>query len=322
MEPHLSGTATSVPVPRAAPANPVAATKKVLGTHVSAGADYTCAVLRTGAVKCWGAGDKLGLGDHENRGDDPNEMGDALPAVELGKGRTAISVSAGAEHTCAVLDSGAVKCWGAGSYGTLGLGDTKARGYAPNELGDALPAVDLGTGRTALAVSAGSSHTCAVLDTGAVKCWGRGAEGPLGLGDDKTRGDNPKEMGDALPAVNLGGGGRAVAVTAGVRHTCALLDTGAVKCWGRGTEDRQARGADPNQLGDALPAVDLGAGRTAVAVSAGYSHTCALLDTGAVKCWGYGAEGQLGLGDKKARGRKPNEMGDALPAVNLGGLVR
>ena len=310
--------------PPAAHATPAAATKKVLATRLSAGDNYTCAVLRTGAVKCWGDGDELGLGDHENRGDDPNEMGDALPAVDLGKGRTAISVSAGAEHRCAVLDTGAVKCWGSGADGRLGLGDTKARGAAPNEMGDALPAVDLGTGRTALAVSAGFSHTCALLDTGAVKCWGKGDSGRLGIGDDNTRGDNPKEMGDALPAVDLGTGRTAVAVSAGGFHTCAVLDTGAVKCWGDGLSGQlglgvtEIRGNDPSAMGDGLPAVDLGTGRTAVALSAGTLHTCAVLDTGAIKCWGSGSSGELGVGDDKTRGDNPKEMGDALPAVDLG----
>ncbi|KAJ1472093.1 hypothetical protein T484DRAFT_1841694, partial [Baffinella frigidus] len=55
-------------------------------------------------------------------------------------------------------------------------------------------------------------------------------------------------------------------------------------------------------MGENLPAVDLGAGRTAVVVSAGYSHTCALLDDATVKCWGYNANGELGYGDTKHRG--------------------
>jgi alpha-tubulin suppressor-like RCC1 family protein len=70
-------------------------------------------------------------------------------------------------------------------------------------MGATLPPVDLGLGRTALQLTAGSAHTCARLDDGTVKCWGRNVEGQLGLGDNQDRGDGPGEMGAALPAVQL-----------------------------------------------------------------------------------------------------------------------
>jgi alpha-tubulin suppressor-like RCC1 family protein len=72
-------------------------------------------------------------------------MGDALPVVKLGTGRTAKTVLAGGGHTCALLDNGALNCWGHNFYGELGLGDTQHRGDGPGEMGDALPVVDLGS---------------------------------------------------------------------------------------------------------------------------------------------------------------------------------
>ena len=86
----------------------------------------------------------------------------------------------------------------------VGLGDTSSRGNQPGELGDALPFVNLGTGRTAKAIACGRYHTCAILDDGRVKCWGFNEDGRLGLGDSNNRGDQPGEMGDALAFVNLG----------------------------------------------------------------------------------------------------------------------
>jgi alpha-tubulin suppressor-like RCC1 family protein len=71
-------------------------------------------------------------------------------------------------------------------------------------------------------------------------------------------------------------------------------------------------------MGDNLPAVDLGTGRTARQIAAGQFHTCALLDNNAVKCWGLSPDGQLGQGDTRARGDGQNEMGDYLPVVDLG----
>ena len=85
--------------------------------------------------------------------------------------------------TCARLDNATVKCWGFNFHGALGLGDTVNRGDGANEMGDNLPAVNLGTGRTATAVTTGADHACARLDDGSVKCWGHNFHGKLGLGD-------------------------------------------------------------------------------------------------------------------------------------------
>ena len=292
---------------------------------VTVGEEHTC-VIDEGDVYCWGDNSygQLGLGDDEDRGDDAGEMGDSLPPVDLGAGRTATAISAGGYHTCALLDDGSVKCWGSNDDGGLGLGDDEDRGDGAGEMGDSLPPVDLGEGRTAVAVSTGYEFTCALLDDGSVKCWGYNSDGQLGLGDDEDRGDDAGEMGDSLPPVDLGAGRTATAISAGRYHTCALLDDGSVKCWGNnddgglGLGDTDSRGDDAGEMGDALPSIDLGEGRTAVAVSTGYEFTCALLDDGSVKCWGYNSYGQLGLGDDEDRGDDAGEMGDSLPPVDLG----
>ena len=58
--------------------------------------------------------------------------------------------------------------------------------------------------------------------------------------------------------------------------------------------------------------IDLGTGRTAIAIAAGDIHTCALLDDDTVKCWGANATGQLGQGDANGRGGGAGEMGHDL----------
>jgi alpha-tubulin suppressor-like RCC1 family protein len=227
-----------------------------------------------------------------------------------------------------LLDDATVKCFGDNPWGQLGTGDKQPRGNGPNQMGDKLPAVDLGTGKKAASVCAGYGHSCAVLTSGQVKCWGANTPGNLGYGDSVDRGGMPNQMGDALPAVDLGAGRSAVAVSCGsgsgttYGHTCALLDDGGVKCWGAniagelGQGDRVSRGDKPGTMGDLLPPVPLGAGRRAIAVSAGYTFTCALLDDHELKCWGGGD--YLGLGRSDSRGAQPGQMGDALPAVDLG----
>ena len=103
---------------------------------------------------------------------------------------------AGGEHTCALLNDGNAKCWGRGYAGRLGYGNTDDIGDGPNEMGDNLPAIDLGTGKTAVQLVAGSSHTCALLNDGNAKCWGGGAFGNLGYGNTENVGDGPNEMGN------------------------------------------------------------------------------------------------------------------------------
>ena len=203
-------------------------------------------------------------------------------------------------------------------WGQLGLGDPASRGVSPGQMGDNLPAVDLGTGKTAVAIAA-YGPSCAILNDGSIKCWGHNYYGALGLGDTQNRGDDPGEMGDNLPAVDLGAGKTAIAIGAGVFHTCALLSDNRVKCWGGndfgqlGLGDTLHRGDNPGEMGDNLPAVDLGPGITPLAIAAGTYGTCALLNGGRAKCWGDNSAGQLGLGDTNARGDNPFEMGGSLP---------
>ena len=227
-------------------------------------------------MKCWGFNSsmgELGLGDSESRGDDPNEMGDNLPVLDFGTGRTATSVTSGFGFACALLDDGHVKCWGQNVAGFLGIGDTDARGGYPNQMGDNLPAVNLGAGRTVRSIASGNA-TCAILDDGSVKCWGPGASGMLGLGDTLLRGDEPGEIGDDLPTVNLGTGRTAKSLAAGFLTFCAILDDDSPEMLGRqwsgqlGLGDKEDRGDGPNEMGDSLPAVNLGTGRTAKSVAA------------------------------------------------------
>lgn len=305
-------TPTPTPVPQA-------------GVYSSSEADHTCATNSAGRVTCWGRNDdgQLGLGDTANRGDGAGEMGSSLTAVSLGTNRKAIAISGGSRHSCAILDNGAVKCWGRNDSGQLGLGDTDSRGDELGEMGDALGAVNLGTGRTAKALTGGTSHTCALLDNDSVKCWGKNSAGQLGLGDMDDRGDGAGEMGDALGTVNLGTGRTAKRLVSGSGHNCAILDNNSVKCWGLNTAgqlglgDTNDRGNNAGEMGDSLPTVNLGSGRSVKKLTLGSNHGCALLDNDTLKCWGFNMSGQLGLGDTSGRGSAGGQMGDSLPAVDV-----
>jgi alpha-tubulin suppressor-like RCC1 family protein len=286
-------------------------------TAISAGGGHTCAVLDDGSVRCWGFGEdgRLGYGNPNSIGDD--ETPGSVPPVDLGAGRTATAITTGASDTCALLDNGRVLCWGLGANGQLGYGDTTTIGQAvtPGFKGP----VDLGPGRTATAISAGSGHTCAVLDDGSVRCWGFGGNGRLGYGNTQTIGDN-ETPGSAGP-VELGPGRTATAISAGDNHTCAMLDDATVRCWGFAGNGRLGY-ANTNDIGDtetpvAAGAVDLGPGRTATAISAGGRHTCARLDDQSIRCWGAAALGRLGYCHVEDIG--DNETPGSAGPVNLTG---
>ena len=285
---------------------------------IAAGSVHTCAILDTGTVRCWGFGadGRLGSGSTSSIGDD--EQPSSLPPVSLGAGHTAKAITAGDGHTCAILDDDTVRCWGFGLDGRLGYGSVDSIG--DDEAPGLSSPVNLGPGRTARAISAGGSHTCAVLDNGAVRCWGFGGNGRLGYGKIADVGRSPDSTPDTVGPVNLGEGRTATAITAGFGHTCAVLDNGTVRCWGFSGDGRLGYGTqvdvgDDEQPGMVAP-VNVGVNRTAMAITTGREHTCALLDNGTVRCWGFGGFGVLGYGTPNAVG--DDETPGSVGPVELG----
>ncbi len=292
---------------------------------ISAGDFHTCALLDDGSVRCWGFGGdgRLGYGNENDVGD--NESPGSVGPVNLGGKATAIS--AGGAHTCAVLEDKSLRCWGFGEDGRLGYATENAEGVSETVGDDETPgsAGPVDVGGPATAISVGAEHTCALLEDRSVRCWGDpggftggdGGDGRLGyananfIGDDETPGSaGPVDV-----------GGTAAAISAGDWHTCAVLDGGAVRCWGLGVDGRLGYGNEfavgDNETPGSKGPVELGG--TATAVSAG-NHTCARLDNGTVRCWGPGRLGQLGYGDTEDIG--DNETPGSVPVpVNLGGTA-
>ena len=192
----------------------------------------------------------------------------AVPAP--GSPRRAIAVVAGAHHTCALVSDGAVRCWGWGADGRLGSASVANIGDPSTPRSGQ----DVRVGGKVVSLAAGEAHTCALMATGAVRCWGDGAFGQLGYTTRDDVGDNedPSSVGDvALPE-------KATAIAAGDRHSCALLASGAVQCWGN--NDFEQLGAQPQTFE-----------RPVVALATYRASTCVVLDGGVVRCWGAAAGG-------------------------------
>jgi alpha-tubulin suppressor-like RCC1 family protein len=276
--------------------------------QIATGANHTCALLDTGAVRCWGFNQEgeLGYAHTSNIGD--NETPASAGDVTLGG--AAVEIAAGEYHTCARLDTGTVRCWGKNMHGELGYSNTSAIG--DNET--PASAGDVTLGGTALKISAGGYSTCVLLGAGAVRCWGYNNFGQLGYGNTNSIGDNETPA----SAGNVSLGGNAIQISVGAQNACAVVDTGALRCWGYGLNGALGYG-NTNNIGDnETPAsagdVLLGGAIVHVATS---GHTCALLDTGAVRCWGFGSRGQLGYANTITIGdnETPASVGDVMLGV-------
>jgi alpha-tubulin suppressor-like RCC1 family protein len=285
-----------------------------VAVQVVAGAIHSCALLDTGAVRCWGnnVDGKLGYGHALTIGDD--ELPASEPLVDAG-GKV-VQLTAGSYHTCALLEGGAVRCWGNNAVGQLGYGHTNDIGIFESPA--AAPLVEIGG--PAVQVAAGANHTCALLEDGTIRCWGDNTVGQLGYGHQNNIGDDEKPISAGAVQVR----GAALQLTAGTVHSCALLEGGVVRCWGSGSAGQLGLGRPENVGDDEFPssAPVVPVGGAVAQVAAGYHHTCATLVDDTVRCWGMNIAGQLGIVDHGSiRFLGDDELASSAPSVNLGGAV-
>jgi alpha-tubulin suppressor-like RCC1 family protein len=135
---------------------------------ISAGQLYSCAVTRTGAVKCWGDNTHGQLGN--------GGMNNAATPVSVSNVSDAVTVSAGSYSACVTRSGGGARCWGLNQYGQLGNGQT-----APETSPQRTP-VDVMSVSDLISISVGGGHACAISAAGVIKCWGNNEYGALGDG--------------------------------------------------------------------------------------------------------------------------------------------
>ena len=243
---------------------------------VAAGYSHTCALTSSNTVKCWGVYDRAcgTFGCGFQYWTSPQAIG------ALGNDVTAIST--GQYFSCALTTGGAVKCWGDNYYDQLGdLGGTGTPGDDNPDPLTPFPISGLDSG--VISISAGYRHACAQLSNGTERCWGDNATGQLGDGSTERR----------MTPVTVAGLNTIANIAAGGDFSCARMGSSGIKCWGSNSV---------GQLGDNEPwyrnePVDVpGLGSGVKSITSGDLHTCAVTATGAVKCWGANASGQIGDG--------------------------
>ncbi len=271
---------------------------------IAAGVDHTCAILANDTVSCWGANQSGQLGS--------GTTASTTAAVAVAGISNAIDISAGNAFSCAVVAaapgaaSGSVMCWGDGALGQLG-NNAFANSPAPVAV-NSLNAVTQISGR--------ARHACALLANGQVMCWGDGGWGQLGNGAAANSAVPVavQSIGpDNYAVVNSQTGEpastKAFQVSTGNSHTCARISTSngsaglGVKCWGASNFGETGSGGPFSQVGQIREPNGPGPNpqrvinlTNAAHIAAGGGHTCAILTTGAARCWGYGDQGQLGNG--------------------------
>ncbi len=298
------------------------------GCVILGDSDITDSGDSTGILTCWGKN------DFGQTGTDQTITGlNEAKIVFLGTGRSATSVKIGRNNICALLDDNSLKCWGKNNFGQVGIGDLDNHRTAQS--------VDF-SGQNVKNMAVGSSHSCAGLTNGTLKCWGDRQEGRLGIG-----GTSPQEVASIQSPRLLKSGmehscavlqdktlwcwgnnsfGRIGVVTGedttvpqqvslskvktmavGMYNTCAILTDGTLECWGRNHRGQVGAG-DTNDY-DTPQDISVGSGRTAKTVRIGLFNICAILDDNSLKCWGDNQYGQVGIGNTTSPQSAPQTVG-------------
>ncbi len=206
---------------------------------------------------------------------------------------TRITVDVYGGHACAETTNSKIYCWGGNGSGELGDPNLPT-GYSPEALSLTPVLVIPPIGISLSKISAGVSHSCALSADGLPYCWGRNGHGQLGLGTNTLQTSIPTQV--PVPA-----GVSFVTLSSGYQHTCGLMTTGSIYCWGGiNTYGEIGNSSAPvyRNIGDPQfftpTLVSNPSGVVFTSVSAGGYSTCAMASSSVAYCWGQNGHSQLG----------------------------
>lgn len=251
-------------------------------TQIVVGGAHACTILQDTKMMCWGSNTYGQFGNGTTSftysltpayvkayadPNDPTKLSDVT------------AMAAGNRHTCAIVTSGALKCWGSDEFGQLGDSAGFDDKTTPTDVS--------GMGSSVTSISAGQKHTCAVRSGGAW-CWGEGEDGQLGIGTvlGDSRKTDPRQVSDLTQDV------ASVAATS-VAHSCALKADNTAYCWGMGSKGQLGSGQAGSSL---IPVAVVGPPQGFSSLTTGGNHTCAIIAPDTPKCWGFDEFGQVGTG--------------------------
>lgn len=278
---------------------------------VSAGGGHSCGIRQDRSAWCWGSGSHGQRGSGEHRAFVRTTPERVLNDTNEHHWTDWELLSLGDQHTCGIRADGSLWCWGDDWRGQLGVG-----GLTVEDGKQARPREVVSPVADALwmQVSAGSSHTCGILDDGTLWCWGWGDYGQLG--DGGTSADHVQPSPTLV--INHDGSHDDTweQVTAGHSHTCARRFDGSAWCWGSQANGMLGTGVD-RPAGQPYPVAVDSEETTSIEpwtdwtlVLAGGSHSCGLRDGRGAWCWGNGEDGQRGDGASTASQTLPSIVQD------------
>ncbi|MCG7488314.1 hypothetical protein MHN79_02320 [Vibrio sp. Of14-4] len=309
------------------------------------GSSHSCAISTYGQLHCWGNNysGELGLAiSNAHTFNTPQSVNIRYPID---------SVHLGGAHTCAILQSGSVKCWGSNSrhllrnhlhrliaptnlnledipsaisineeHACYTLANNTAKCWGENFFGQ------LGTGSTnprlhpasvfnqegVLQVETGSNFSCLVNNLGQVKCWGNNYFGQLGIGFPPW---HLQDTNSYLIPQLVETQNRVLKVSSGKVFSCALNENGRVLCWGNNQYGQIGIGSNLNSPLPQTVTLPL----AAIDIEVGDHHACAILSDSSLSCWGNNQYGQLGIGDTINRSTPVGvSLGSDTHSISLG----
>lgn len=254
--------------------------------QVSAGYQFTCALLDDTTVACAGDNSRGQLGNNSTTSSSTPVLVQMSAAGALDH---VVEITTGDFHVCARIANGSVWCWGAAQANATTTDQLRA-------------VASVGNGYRS--ISASGTTTCGVTSSGGLNCWGNNAFGQLGDGTTTSRA-TPQAV-SALSNV--------VSVGVGVYHTCATNAGGELRCWGNNSSGQIGNGTNSSPV--LLPSIVSFSGNAVLGSLGGLSHSCALTSDG-LFCWGSDGNGELGNGTTLTGNQTTPTLAELPPFTDL-----